>query len=221
MRGSETVRTANAARETLSRERIELAALDLIDAEGPSGFSTRRLAAALGCEAMSIYHYFPSKGHLLDALVDRAVDDVALPDAALPWIERLRQLGYEVRRAFTRRPGLFAFLGTHRLSTAKGLALLNKIILLCEDSGLGHEQSVRVFRAVSHYLMGAGLNETAAHTRGASTADPVPLETMRAQYRAVLDAGRFFQPADFDRSFAMGWELMLSGIEQLRLQSDA
>lgn len=60
-------------REPLSAERIEHTALDLIEREGMAAFSTRKLAAELGCEAMSIYHYFPSKGHLLDALVDRVV----------------------------------------------------------------------------------------------------------------------------------------------------
>lgn len=207
-------------REPLSRERIELAALDLIEEEGLAGFSTRKLAARLGCEAMSIYHYFPSKGHLMDALIDHVIDETTMPDPSLPWIERLRLLGYEIRRAFTKRPRLFLFVGTHRMNTPKGLAFLNRVITMFEESGLDHEDSVRVFRAVSYYIMGAGLDETAGYSRGPSTVDPVPLETMRTQYPAVLNAGQFFKPADFDRTFALGWELMLSGIEQLRLSHD-
>ncbi len=49
--------------------------LELIEADGLEAFSTRKLAAKLGCEAMSIYHYFPSKAHLMDALLDRLVGD--------------------------------------------------------------------------------------------------------------------------------------------------
>jgi AcrR family transcriptional regulator len=69
------VRAKAQQKEPLSAERIEQAALALIEIEGVEGFSTRKLAAELGCEAMSIYHYFPSKGHLMDALVDRVMGE--------------------------------------------------------------------------------------------------------------------------------------------------
>ena len=52
-------------REPLTRERIVEAALAVVEAEGLAAFSTRKLGERLGCEAMSIYHHFPSKQHLL------------------------------------------------------------------------------------------------------------------------------------------------------------
>ena len=62
------------ARGRLSRDMIEDAAFEVIEREGLSGFSMRKLAAALGCEAMSIYHHYPSQAHLYEALVDRHRD---------------------------------------------------------------------------------------------------------------------------------------------------
>jgi len=41
----------------LSHEAIRAAALRLIDDDGLDAFSTRKLGAALGCEAMAIYWY--------------------------------------------------------------------------------------------------------------------------------------------------------------------
>ena len=78
-------------REPLSADRIETAALDLIEKEGLDAFSTRKLAATLSCEAMSIYHYFPSKGHLMDALVDRVIGNelTVLSPAAGPWRKQM------------------------------------------------------------------------------------------------------------------------------------
>jgi AcrR family transcriptional regulator len=64
------------SREPLSRERIVEAALALIDEQGLAAFSTRKLGERLGCQAMSIYHHFPSKQHLLDALVDHAMASI-------------------------------------------------------------------------------------------------------------------------------------------------
>jgi AcrR family transcriptional regulator len=204
-------------REPLSKERIELAALELIEAEGLAGFSIRKLAAALHCEAMSIYHYFPSKGHLMDGLIDHVVAEMGpLPDASLPWLDRLRRMGRDVRRVVTRRPNLFVFVGTHRMNTPRALQWLNSVIALFEQSGLPREQSVRLFRATSYFLMGAALDETAGYSRGPSTVEPVGAEAMAANYPHVLAAGQFFRTADFDGTFEFGWELFLSGVQQLR-----
>ena len=51
---------------------------------GARGFSTRKLAAEFGCEAMSIYHHFPSMAHLFEALVDRVVGALEIPPAICP-----------------------------------------------------------------------------------------------------------------------------------------
>lgn len=204
------------AREPLSRERIELAALELIEAVGLGEFSIRKLASELGCEAMSIYHYFPSKDHLMDALIDHVVAEFAsLPDPALPWIERVRRAGYDVRRNVTRRPNLFIFVGTHRMNTPKALAWLNSMLGLFGESGLPHAESVRLFRSVSYFLMGAGLDETAGYAHGPSTVEPVPDDVMARDFPEVAGAAPFFRPAQFDATFALGWETMLAGIEAL------
>lgn len=203
--------------EPLSRERIELAALDLVESEGLAGFSIRKLAAALHCEPMSIYYYFPSKGHLMDGLIDHVVAEMPpLPDASLPWIERLRRLGYDVRRVVTSRPNLFIFVATHRMNTPAALAWLNSVIAFFDESGLPHTLAVRTFRSVSYYVMGAGLDETAGYARGPSTVEPVTIERMREEFPAVLAAGPLFQPDGFDATFDVGWEIMLTGIEALR-----
>lgn len=221
-------RTATAAKkatakpdrkEPLSAERIELAALELIEAEGLEGFSTRKLATALSCEAMSIYHYFPSKGHLMDALIDHVVAEIPpMPPKSLPWIEQLRRLGYNLRSAFTRRPRLFLFVGTHRMNTPRALAFLEQSVRFFEDSGMPHEVAVRTFRAVSYFIMGTALDETAGYSRGPSTVAPVPKEVMDRDFPRVEAAARYFTADQFDATFALGWEAMLDGIAKLRAQ---
>jgi AcrR family transcriptional regulator len=66
------------ARAPLTRDSVVAAALALVDADGLAGLSTRKLGERLGVEAMSIYHWFPSKQHLLDALVDHAIASIPL-----------------------------------------------------------------------------------------------------------------------------------------------
>ena len=61
----------------LSQDTIRAAALKLIDREGLDAFSTRKLGRALGCEAMAIYWYYPSKDALLDSVVDLLTENLA------------------------------------------------------------------------------------------------------------------------------------------------
>lgn len=58
-------------RRRLSRERVLAAALDVVDREGLSALSMRRVAAELDVEAMALYRYAPSKDALLDGLVEQ------------------------------------------------------------------------------------------------------------------------------------------------------
>lgn len=203
-------------RESLSAERIELAALELIEEQGLSAFSLRKLAKKLGCEAMSIYHYFPSKGHLMDALVDRVISEMLpVPDKGLPWIERVRIAMMDWRRVFTSRPSLYIFMATHRLNTPAALRMLDGIIGLFCDGGLEREEAVRVFRALGYYLMGAGLDETAGYTHGPSTVEPVPGDIMQREYPNVVAAAPYFRAIEWDKTFELGLDLLLRSVEEL------
>jgi len=84
--------------QPLSRERIAAAAMALVDREGLAALSTRRLGSELGCEAMSIYHHFPNKAYLMDALVDLMLAQARVPAADEgEWLERLRRAAHGFR----------------------------------------------------------------------------------------------------------------------------
>jgi AcrR family transcriptional regulator len=56
--------------ERLQRARILDAALTLVSELGAAGTSMRRLASTCGLNVATIYHYFPSKADLLQALIE-------------------------------------------------------------------------------------------------------------------------------------------------------
>jgi AcrR family transcriptional regulator len=74
----------------LNRERILGAALQLADEQGIESLSMRRLAQRLGVEAMSLYHYFPNKQALQDAMLDAVFGEMALPVTSGDWQSDLR-----------------------------------------------------------------------------------------------------------------------------------
>jgi len=81
-------------RVPLSRQRIVATAMALVEEHGLPALTFRRLGKALGCEAMSVYHYFPSKRHLLDALVEDTLAGIGEPPADCEPVDRLRFLGW-------------------------------------------------------------------------------------------------------------------------------
>ncbi len=55
-------------REPLSKERIIGAAVEMLDERGFGGLTMRALGEQLGVEAMALYHHFPNKQSLLEAV---------------------------------------------------------------------------------------------------------------------------------------------------------
>lgn len=68
------------------REEVLETALTLVSEQGIAGASLRKLAAQLGMSQPSLYHYFPSKGELVTAIVEYCAEKMiaASLDVAAP-----------------------------------------------------------------------------------------------------------------------------------------
>lgn len=211
-RGPRRPGKAAAALPGLSRERIVEAALALVAAEGMAGLSYRKLGERLHCEAMSLYHHIPSKQHLLDAMVDQAVDSVAEPPPGLPPLERVRHLVNAYRAMANHNAALFPLIALHRLNTAGGVRFIERCLRAMHDVVQDDEKAARHFRAIGYYLMGAGLDETSGYARGPSAAEPVGDDYIAAHCPRLTAAARFFQRDQWDRTFALGVEALLEAL---------
>jgi AcrR family transcriptional regulator len=210
-------KTSKRKPRALTPDRIERAAFKVIERVGLDAFSTRKLAAELGCEAMSVYHHFPSKAHLMDALIDRFIESVDLPDSSLPWRERLIAFAAATRAAAMRQPEFFRYAALHRLNTAGGLKLLNYMLGIFYDAGFEPEQATRLFRAtIGYYVIGATLDETSGYAKGPSAVNPPSNEEIAELYPRIVQAGPYFQKDAFGKTFDMGFEILLDGIEKAR-----
>jgi AcrR family transcriptional regulator len=199
-------------RIALSRERIELEALALIERDGMDAFSTRRLGQALGCEAMSLYNHFPSKAHVLDALVDRVLAGIAIPDRALGAGERVGQLAHQWRAMARRHARFYPWLALHRWNSPTGIAFLGEVLDCFRAAGLSDEHAARGFRVLGYYMLGATLDEISGYAQGPSSLNPMSQEALQAQHPAVAQASRWFAPEHFDATFELGLNLVLEGL---------
>ncbi len=202
-----TAKRASTAPE-LSHAAIVEAALRLIDEAGLDAFSTRKLGRALGCEAMAIYWYYPSKDALLDAIVDRLMVGVVAAVTTAPsgdWIGALRGVAHAYRGIAHDHPRAFPLLATRRFASEGTYAFLEKLFELSRAQGIADRVTARFYRVVSSYCNGFALNELAP-ARG-----PQALRNRFARVAAVSD---WLEPQHLDEIFEFGLELQLAALER-------
>lgn len=200
----------------LTRDGIAEAALALVDREGLDSLTYRRLAEAIGCEAMSLYHYFPSKAHLIDAVIDRVFAALQVPPSGGDWLERVREAAWNYRAMALKHPKLYPLIAVHRMNTAVGVRKLDEIIGLFRQGGFDDATAARLFREFGYYLTGAALDETAGYAQGPSAAEPVSDAEIVRDCPNLAAVAPYFQPQHFEQTFARGLELLLDGMVRMR-----
>jgi len=207
-------RKSSKVRRPLDRESIERAALRLIDDEGLAEFSMRHLGKKLGVEAMSLYHHYPSKAHLLDALLDRLIGSLPIPETTLPWRERVLRLILDYRALAAKHPKFAPFMIVHRMNTRTTLAWLESMVRILSDAGFDPAEGARAFRAVGYFLMGAILDESSGYAGGPTAAESVPEAEQALIAPTVARFGPYFAREHWDATFQSGLDALLDELER-------
>ncbi len=201
-------------RPDLSAELIAAEAMALVDAEGLDALSFRALAKRLHCQAMSLYHYFPSKAHLLEAMVNICIAETPPPEEGGSTRERLRDFCHRFRATAIRHPGFAPIFLTHRLSHREGLDWLERCLTLFDGLAIPDREKATLFRTIGYYIMGASLDESIGYAKGQPAANPVPAEIAERDYPQISAMSRFWGPAYRDHFFDTGLERMLDAVER-------
>ncbi|MGW6905950.1 TetR/AcrR family transcriptional regulator C-terminal domain-containing protein [Streptomyces sp. NPDC054940] len=110
------------ARETLNREQIVRAAIELLDAEGIDGLSMRKLGQKLGSAATAMYWHVGNKENLLALAADEVWGEVRLPDVPkVGWRAAARELMYAARELCDRHRWLVRVITTY-VGYSEGMA---------------------------------------------------------------------------------------------------
>ena len=138
------------------------AALDLAFRHGVDAVSMRRLAAQLGIEAMSLYHYVPSRAVLPTLMTNRSLSRLPDPDPAQPWDEQLLHLLTKVYRAGVNSPavvqvltGQLPYLGTAQGDPGAAAALVSQMLRTLHASPVPAGQQLAATRGLFSLLIGA------------------------------------------------------------------
>jgi AcrR family transcriptional regulator len=204
-----------ARREPLSAARIADAALALVDADGLADFSMRKLGARLGVEAMALYHHFPAKGALMDAVMDRLLDEIDLPPrGSVAPLERLRRCMASWRGAAIRHPRAYLLLAGRRFNTERAFAFYEDMLQSFADLGLDARASARWFRLLGGFVTGAGLAEVASREK---VPDATPLRLEHAPdaipYLHVRAVAPHLRVEALDGVFDFGMQVLFGALE--------
>ena len=203
------------AKGSLTKRLIAETALGLIDREGLEELSMRQLGAALGVEAMALYHYFPNKAELLDGVQELLFEEIeATAPAGLAPVKRLRTMFEGSRDVAIRHPRAFLLVPTRRFRTRTSLEFYERLLRTFHDAGLSDEASARYFRVLAAFTTGAGLAEIGSRAQQPD-ASPVILEDFSdpKTFPRVSAVVPHLQVAKLGRIFEFGLDLIFQAME--------
>jgi AcrR family transcriptional regulator len=201
----------------LDRDVIVHAAQRVLDEDGLTGLTLRRIGNELGADPTAIYRHFRDKDELVTELADRAFTAIPAPDPALPWQERLRRVlrgGLELYRA---NPD-FAFQLAVQPDDTPGLQRIAETILgALAEAGLGPRDRAIVYQLMTNYAVGSGLFISQLVLDGWGPEEiPAVRRTYAAlppeQYPHCVESAPFLFP-DQDDVYDMGVDMLVGAIE--------
>ncbi|MGS2806872.1 TetR/AcrR family transcriptional regulator C-terminal domain-containing protein [Nocardia sp. MW-W600-9] len=207
-------------RTPLTRERILRAAIDLADTDGLDALSMRKLAKAVGVEAMSLYNHVANKDDLLDGIVDLVVAEIYVPRADGDWRAELRHRATSAHEVLLRHRWATGLLGS-RVNVGPAMLRYVEATLACLiTAGFTYQQADRAWNALDSHIYGFTLQainfplDPSEYAAAAAQFLPlIPTDTHPHLHAlsALVIAGKHSGTADF----TFGLELLLDGLSRV------
>lgn len=219
-------------RETLTRDEIVQAAIELLDREGLEGLNMRALGQRLGSAATAVYWHVGSKANLLVLAGDRVWDEAPPPEpGAADWRAGIGQAAQAVRAMLARHGWLMQAFGTVAMFGPAKARYDENSLALYEAAGFTSEEADLAAAAVFTFILGDALGAMARATmakrisRGGAEAEAA-MQARMAQAREIAERfprlrARLETPsagyaAGPDGAFEHGLQALLDGLEARR-----
>lgn len=190
----------------LTRERIVHAAVEILDSEGQSGLTIRKLAARLNAGATSLYWHVETRDDVLELALDSVLGEIPLPTEALEWDKELVRFLTDWRQTLLRHPWSTSLFGFRPLLGPNALARSEHLRATLIRTGLSEVEVIHAGYTLSNFVLGslatqvawqAG-NESAIRARVASF-----LRENATKYPSLASQVEG-EPDDWDESFSRG-----------------
>lgn len=195
--GEVWLRAGKASRDTLTRDRITAAAVELLDADGAARLTMRLLAARLDVAPPTLYWHVRTKDDVLDLAVDAIFAEVPPPRRTADWTADVRALVSAWRATMLRHPWSPPLLGRPLL----GPNVLSRTEFLqstLAGAGLRGGELAAATHGIANLAIGSALTESTWHA-----------SDQHAAHRHIKDRARTYPTlAGNDHLDAPDWDAM-------------
>lgn len=211
----------------VTRERLQAAALALVDAQGLAGLSMRTLAAAVGTAPMTLYHHVASRADLEALVVDAVLAEADWRHAPHDdWRDTVRVVATALWRAVRAHPHAIPLIPTRR-SRAQALLEPSEALLdALARSGRSGTALLVAFRALIGFVLGFAQAELGGPLAAAADEPPdAVIARFRAlprfRYPRLVEIAEAASASDAEDEFAAALELVIAGLRAGDASPDA
>jgi AcrR family transcriptional regulator len=210
-------------RKPLSGARVLQAAIALADEAGLEAFSMRGLAQELGVVPMALYKHVANKEELLDGMVDSVFGEIELPSGEFDWRSAMRRRAISTREALKRHSWAIGMMESRQPGPAN-LRNHNAVMGCLREAGFPFEIAIHAYSLQDAYIYGFALQdrdlafETPASAGEAAQRRAQTIGALE-NYPYLVEIATKLPESGYDSAaeFTWGLDLILDGLEQLRL----
>ena len=215
--------TSAEPRTPLSKERVLRAAVDLADKGGIESLSMRKLAQALGVEAMSLYNHVQNKEDILDGVVDVIVSEIQVPQNGSDWKASLRETVLAARTVMKHHGWAPRVIETRKMPSPSTFAYFDAVLGILRRGGFSVDTAHHALHVMGSRVLGFtqelfnDSDELAASPEAAAA-----LAQMGEKYPWIIEMamavthGEGLGGCDDDLEFGIALDLILQGLEKMR-----
>ena len=216
----------------LNRDVVLRTAVAFADEDGIEALSMRKLGQRLGIEAMSLYNHVRNKDDLLAGMVDVVVSEFGVPKDHSDWRTSIRPVAEAIRTALLRHPWAAIFVQSSLTLSDVRLGRADAIIGILRKAGFSIELAYKAQLSIESFVYGFVLHEVnwpfeperksevAASLRNRVRVEKYPF--LVEMLDSIMKARRHQQGVTgsgaYASDFQFGLQLMLDGLEVMRLQ---
>ena len=210
---------------SLSRQEILRAAVEVADEEGLESLTMRNLAQRLDTAPMSLYRHVANKEDLLDGMVDIVFGEIRVPSGEPDWKSEMRRRAIETRAALSRHHWANGLMESSTSPGPNNLRYHNEFMGCLREAGFPFRQAIHAYNAVQSYTYGFCVQEM--HLRFETPDESVELAAASLgdhaqEYPYIAEVAAEFAKSggyDFDKEFLIALDLILDAIEQFKTTS--
>ena len=205
----------------LSRERVLRMALLLADTGDIEAMSMRKIAQALGVQAMSLYNHVANKDDILDGIVDLVIGEIEVPDLASDWKVAMRRRSVSAHEVLLRHPWSAIVIMARVNVGPASLRYIDATLGCLINAGFSFVMADRAWNAIDSHIYGFTLQELKFpfqpedYSEAAKTGLPlIPAE--KYPYMNAMTLEIIEKKYDGISNFEFGLEIILDGLDRLR-----